>query len=394
MVILGEAEQIMSLAEQATGLSDWGGEALFEPEFRSMFKALRESAVNEAQLTPKGMAGAEQRLRLMAETRLRIIADRRKYPGIAEQKIVAPLIVLGFPRAGSSFLNSLLAQDPANYAPLSWQMLFPSPPPTPDTAKDDPRIALTTRMLEGVGCFTREMEDYHVGGAELPEECSFMMEHAAYSDNLSAFWKTPGYNKARGPRSVQAAYAMHRAVLQALQYGNPHTRFSLKFPGHIFHLEALLATYPDAMLIQTHRDPAKVMPSVTATIAAMRRQNSDLATDEFSIARGNNRGFAHGLAAAMKLRAENPAIDARFCDVHFRRLVADPVGTARMIYGHFGLTLSAEAEAAMAHWVEHGEDHRAKRKFTLAEFGLDEAGIEDNFATYIDHYGIERERPA
>jgi len=174
----------------------------------------------------------------------------------------------------------------------------------------------------------------------------------------------------------------------------PGRRFLLKNPGHLFHIETLLSVYPDALLIQTHRDPAKVMPSVTATVAEMRRVNSDAPLRETSIARGNLIAYAGGLSASMALRACNPAVDGKFFDTHFRALIADPMATVRACYAHFGLTLSAQAQDRMGAWLETSGNHIAKRKFTLAEFGLDEAQIEQNFAAYIDHYHIARERPA
>lgn len=389
---LPSADTMLADAESATGLSDWGGRDLFELEFRSLFTAMRDSIVADAHLTPRGLEGAEMRLRDMAETRLRIVHDRRQRPEIARQRIVSPIIILGLPRAGSTFLHNLLAQDPANRAPLSWEMLFPSPPPAAE--QNDPRIARAQRLLEGNGNAAPDMVDFHAGGADLPEECNFLMEGVAWSDNLSGVWKLSSYNRLRAGMDPRIAYETHRFLLQAIQSTMPDRRMLLKNPGHIFHVETLLATYPDALLVQTHRDPAKVMPSVTATIATMRSYNSDLSTDEKSIARGNNRAYATGLAKVMELRATRPEIDQRFHDVHFRQLIRAPIETARAIYGHFGLPLSDEAIDAMENWLKSADEHQAKRKFKLADFDLDEAGIESAFAGYIDHYGIERERPA
>lgn len=389
---LPSAEIMLADAERATGLSDWGGPDLFEPAFRTLFASMRDSILNDAHLTARGLDGAELRLRDMAETRLRVVEDRKCRPEIAAQRIVAPIIILGLPRAGSTFLHNLLAQDPANRAPLSWEMLYPSPPPAAET--DDPRIGRAQHLLESIGSTASAMADFHSGGADLPEECHYLMESVGWSDNLSSLWKLSSYNRLRAGMDPGIGYRTHFFLLQAIQSTTPDRRILLKNPGHIFHVETLLATYPDALLVQTHRDPAKVMPSVTATIATMRRQNSELSTDEKSIARGNVRAFAAGLAKAMDLRASRPEVKRRFCDVHFRQLIRAPIKTARMIYDHFGLTLSDEAAAAMEKWLETSDDHLAKRKFRLADFDLDEAAIETAFAGYIDHYAIERERPA
>lgn len=382
---------MLRAAQAATGLDDWGGDALFGPEFVTLFTAMRDSIVADAQLLPQALAGAELRLRVMAETRLRLIEDRKCLPGIAAEVIRAPIVVLGLPRAGSTFLHTLLAQDPAHRAPLSWEMLLPSPPPTGD---DPDRVALAERLLEGTGELDPRMRDFHHGGPREPEECQMMFEHVAMGDILPGHWRLSSYNKVRAGMPDAVLYRTHMMVLQALQHGQPGRRLTLKYPGHIFHLDALLAHYPDALLVQTHRDPAKVIASVTATVAMMRRVCSDAPLREESIARGNLAAYARVLAETTARRAADSELDRRICDVHFRTLVADPIGTARQVYAHFGLDLSTAAEAAMQAWLLTADGHVAKRKFALAEFGLGEDDIEAGFAGYIDHYGIVRERPA
>lgn len=394
MTVLPEAEVMIADAERQTGLSDWGGDSLFEPEFRTLFKAMRNSILDDAQLAERALAGAELRLRAMAETRLRLIDDRKRIKGIATEQVRAPIFILGLPRAGSTFLHTLLAQDPANRAPESWEMILPSPPPTPETRESDSRIARAERIMRGIGMLAPSQRDYHPAGPREPEECHFLMEHVALGDILPGFWKMSGYNKVRAGVPPRVGYETHRFVLQALQHGMPGRRWVLKNAGHIFQLDALLSVYPDALLIQTHRDPAKVIASVTGTVVDMRRVNSDAPLREASIARGNMLAYARGLRDAMALRAAQPAIDRQFYDVHFRKLIADPIGTARACYEHFGLGLSGTAVTKMRAWLTKSDDQVAKRKFTLAEFGLDEAQIEENFAAYIDHYQIERERPA
>lgn len=386
-----EAEAMLRAAQASTGLDDWGGEALFGAEFVTLFTAMRNSIVTDAQLLPHALAGAELRLRAMAETRLRVIEDRKLDPGIAAEVIRAPIIVLGLPRAGSTFLHTLLAQDPANRAPLSWEMLLPSPPPTGD---DPARIALAERLLDGIGELDPRMRDFHHGGPREPEECQMMFEHVALGDILPGHWRLSSYNKVRAGVRDAVPYGTHHMVLQALQHGQPGRRLALKYPGHIFHLDALLAHYPDALLVQTHRDPAKVIASVTATVAMMRRVCSNAPLREESIAKGNLAAYARVLAETMARRAADPALDQQICDVHFRGLIADPIGTVRAVYAHFGLALSSEAEVAMRAWLQNAESHMAKRKFTLAEFGLGEDDVEAGFAGYIEHYGIARERPA
>jgi len=58
---------------------------------------------------------------------------------IEDERIEAPLIVIGFPRSGTTLLHALLAAAPGNRAPLYWEIARPSPPPSL-AAPGDPRI--------------------------------------------------------------------------------------------------------------------------------------------------------------------------------------------------------------------------------------------------------------
>jgi hypothetical protein len=385
------AKHMLDEAEQATGLCDWGGEAYFEDAFRQLYGAMTVSLASESALHEQGMRGAELRLRAMAESRLQFIDDRKRWPGIASERIVEPIFILGLPRAGSTFLHSLMAQDPANRNPQTWEMMFPSPPPAKENYKADPRIEKAQALLRAMGLARPEVTSLHPFGARQPEECHMLMELMGFGDNLPGIWRMPTLNKLRAGLDLGQGYRLHRMVLQNLQHRFRTERWVLKNPGHVFHLEHLLAAYPDAQVIQTHRDPAKVMPSLVALLMAMRQANSDAAVDGKRIAQGNLRAFTAGLDKAIDFRSQ-PGMEDHFHDVHFRQLITDPMGTVRVIYQRFGLQLSDAAVERMERWLASDDSHSSKAKFTLAQFDLDEAQIDQAFGRYMTHYGILQER--
>ena len=51
--------------------------------------------------------------------------------------------------------------------------------------------------------------------------------------------------------------------LQHLQSGVAG-QWLLKSPAHLWQLDALVAEYPDALIVQTHRDPLNVISSISA----------------------------------------------------------------------------------------------------------------------------------
>ena len=386
-----DAQQLLAGAELATGTADWGGDKYFEGSFRRLYAAMVSSLNDEAQLHEQGLRGAALRLQAMAEARLRFIADRTTWPLIEQEAIVRPLVILGLPRAGSTFLHSLLGQDAANRSPQTWEMMFPSPPPIAATYANDPRIDRSQDILRAMGLEQTQVTSLHPFGARQPEECHLLMELMGLGDNLPGLWRMPSFNKVRATIDLREGYRLHRMALQNLQHRYRGERWVLKNPGHVFYLEHLLAVYPDACIVQTHRDPAKVIPSVTALLVAMRRANSDAPIDATRIAEGNLRAFAAGLDQASSFR-KDPAMDLHFHDVHFRELTADPIGTVRVIYDRFGLPLSGRAVDSMRRWLATDASHAAKAKFTLAQFAIEESRLDAAFAGYMDHYRIARER--
>ena len=380
-------------AERVTGLSDWGGDEYFDREFRLLLEAMAHSLANESALTEQGRRGAELRLAALLEARLQFIDDRRRWPELKQQSIRRPIFITGLPRSGSTFLQTLMAQDPANRAPLTWEMILPSPPPTPAQQRDDPRIGRVEQMLAAMGLQTPEIVALHPFGARLAEEDHLMTEIMLLGDNLPALWRMPTFNRQRSLITDDLMFRTHRMVLQNLVARWPAERVLLKNPGHVFRLETLLATYPDAQIVQTHRDPARVIPSVAALLVMMRRNSSKDVAPAAKIALGNLRAFADGLERAMQLR-QRPGVNQHFCDVHFLQMITDPLGTVERIYAQFGITLSVEARGAMQAWLEDPASRTPKGRHALGDYGLDGQAIEQAFGHYLDYYGVARERQA
>jgi hypothetical protein len=325
------------------------------------------------------------------EARLGFIADRQRWPDIAREKIVRPMIILGLPRSGSTFLHTLLSQDPANRVPLTWEMILPSPPPSAADAGHDRRIACVDALLAAMGVQAPDILALHPFGARLPEEDHLMTEIALLGDNLPAFWRMPTFNQQRAKTPAEISFRTLIMMLQTLQFRHHRERLLLKDPGHVLRLTALINAFPDALIVQTHRDPAKVLPSVSVLLRAMRLASSDDVAPLNKFAVGNLRAFAVGLAQAMDLRRD-PSRNGQFVDVHFRRMISDPIGTAESIYRHFGLTLMSDARQAMQRWLADPASRTPKGHHSLADCGLDHSTIDQAFGRYLDHYGIERER--
>ncbi|MBW8786040.1 MAG: sulfotransferase, partial [Novosphingobium sp.] len=137
------AAALIERARVETGLSDFGGDS-----FREGLEVLLNSARTEARLNATGEAALELQVVMLLSQRLRIEYWYRRHPEIDAKEIVAPLMVLGLPRTGSTALHCLLGEDPAARVIRNWEGMNPTPPPEAATQASDPRIAIMQGHME------------------------------------------------------------------------------------------------------------------------------------------------------------------------------------------------------------------------------------------------------
>jgi hypothetical protein len=191
----------------------------------------------------------------------------------------------------------------------------------------------------------------------------------------------PSYSAWLRGQDWTGAYRRHRRNLQLIGLGTGH-RWVLKNPSHLFALDALLAAYPDALIVQTHRAPAVAVASVCSLAAQATAGWSDTFAGEV-IGRNQLELWASGLERFGAERARHDP--ARFFDVAYTDLVADPVDTAETVYAHFGLPFSGAAADAMRALSADGRDQGsvAAHRYTLADFGLTEEQVVERFGPAI-----------
>ena len=238
------------------------------------------------------------------ENRLHMTDWRRRHPEIDAERVEKPVIVIGMGRTGTTILHDLLARDPGNRVPLTWEVETPCPPPERASYASDPRIAASDARLARTDWLIPDFKSMHPMGALLPQECVSMLstELASVAFQLSSSACRATRAGCTRRRISRPAYRGHRRWLQLLQWRCPG-RWVLKSPCHLWHLRALVATYPDALLVQTHRDPLKVLSSLTSLATTLRK---------------------------MALRRDRPARDrTRVVALERRRLRATPCRPAR-----------------------------------------------------------------
>jgi hypothetical protein len=381
-----DEERLLARARRQARLDDFGP-ATFRPGLRRLI----ESLAQDAALNQVGRLSARQQILELLVHRLRLAEHRRRHPEIADEKVERPLFILGLPRSGTSLLHALLAADPAHRAPLMWEVDDPCPPPEASTSATDPRIERCERRFAQVRSLAPGFQAIHPLGARVPQECIAFTALEFLSLRFEMSFDVHGYQAWLLRQDMRPAYACHRRFLQHLQSRVPTGRWVLKSPGHLGPIEALFAEYPDALVVQTHRDPLKVIPSVASLEYTMRCAGSD-AVDAAAVGAQQLVLWPALLEQGIAARERHPEWAERFVDVHYREIAADPIACAQRIYARFGLPWTAEGEAAMRGYLAaHPRDEFGAHRYSLEMFGLDAAAVARRFGRYSERFGVEAE---
>jgi hypothetical protein len=385
-----DADDMIRSAELTTGLSDWGND-----EWRAPFHALVDSLNNDSALHEAGSQRTRLKLNDLLCGRLQLFDDRKHYPAISAEEITQPIVVVGFPRAGSTFFYNLAAQDPEHLSPKMWEIMFPSPPPEEQVrgGSPDPRIAKCQDRLEQLGLLGQDIRQMHTFGAERAEECLFMWEYTFLSINFLTYWSVGSYlQKCMANVDQTKVYRQQKMFLQQLQFRKRTKQWLLKSPAHDLFLEELTSVFPDARFVWTHRDPARVVASLFKLYPVLHRPFSD--ADGALSGHDVLQSMADHARMGMEFRSR-PGNEARFYDAHYVAVQLDPLGAMRDMYAKFGIELSREREQILAQWLEGDQKkHKATgtHNYSLEEAGLDYGDIDRAFGEYIARYNIALER--
>lgn len=372
-------------AQRNTGLTDWGGDRSFLTGLGKLVESVEEMGCADLL---RGSVAA-QAVSLL-ETRLRLEEDARLNPQILLGPIERPLIVTGLPRTGTTWLFELLALDPVVRAPLDWEVQSPWPAPESATWKIDPRIAAAQAGYEAMLAAAPELATMHHFDARGPQECNAITQYHFASSNFWASYAVPKYIDWLTAERPEGVFNTHRRILQQLQWKGPRGRWTLKSPPHLLMIHDLLEAYPDACIIHTHREPAKMVASLANMVRALRQvrfPDVPELTEPKAVARSVLHHFGTALERATEARTD-PAIDRRFVDVAYRDTVANPIGTVRRIYDAFGLPWTAEYEKRLHDHIgaQHATGH-GKHRYDPEEFGIRELALQEQLPHYRARFG-------
>jgi hypothetical protein len=364
-------ERLTRAAARRAGLS-----ATFPAHVEQALEQLCRSLQDESRLHWFGRANMHN-LIVTGLAELLLVEDRfRRDPRLAEQPLVPPLIVIGLPRSGTTFLHRLLsAAHAAEPVPL-WRHLFPTPRRLPTARLEAELLFFPWRRASH--CY--DLDAVHLVRPGLPDECNFGMRLGMRS---MIFWGTAptyGYLRWLLEQDLREAYQLYRRVLLLHQARTPGKRLTLKCPHHLAWLPALREAFPEALIVQTHRDPVEAVPSECKLILSLH----GLATHDIDWQQTVKHNRLKIDTFARRSLAYDATADGKsIMHVDYRRLVREPVALAREVHERFGLEFGPTEEATLAKFSTENRQHKhGKNHYTLAQFGLDADELRSGFADY------------
>lgn len=426
-------------AQRRTGLEDFG-----DPPLEPGFSILANSLEHEAELHPLGRFLMRMHLRDLLETRLKLVDRWRTSPVqslrteapngreenveqasrlscarfsasgsstfpmragetpaprsetehrdttlgvLAAGRIEKPVFIIGMPRSGSTFLHELLAADPANRAPRAWEVMFPVAGRAGEADRSR-RIRKARMCLWWFRRLAPQADAVYPMRALTPHECVAIHSYTFLSEEFVSTCRIPSYETFLRSADLTPAYVWQRRFLQHLQADSPGRRWILKSPDHAHGLEELMSVFPDAYIIQTHRNPIEALKSsthLTRVLRGLYGAPGDL--DE--IQDREARMLAQCTENFMHFRDLHPELARRIVDIKYRDLVAEPLAAVGRIYQQLGIRLTETATEQMSQLAALRTRYAGSRASDMpVGLRLEKDGVAARFQRYCSRFGL------
>jgi hypothetical protein len=377
-------DQLLEQASRASGgLTDFGtgherGLALLVDEIR---RRVRVSELNIQQLT--GI--------LVAVLVSRLYSQRgwQERPECLTQPIRSPLVVVGIPRSGTTALHKLLSMDPRFQGLEQWLINTPMPRPPRESWEGVPEFRAAVERQNAFLEAVPALRVTHEVNADEVDECLNLLAQSFVSHYFASCLGLPDYDRWVRGQDERESYRRYADNLRLIGADAPEQRWLLKNPGSVAHLDALFEVFPDACIIQTHRDPVQCIPSVCGVIWPARSFFHAREIDPATLGPRERDLWAWSVERGEQTRRRHPG---RFIDVDFRAFQRDPLHEVQRIYVHFGLTLEPEVERSMRAWLASNPQHKhGRHEYTPEQYGLTAGEIRQHFAAYIERHSLARQ---
>jgi hypothetical protein len=378
------SQELCATAQRRTSLSDFG-----EPPLEPALSTLVHSLETEVDLHPLGRFLIRLHLLSLLQTRLRLVNVWREHPETLDSALLErPVFIVGMPRSGSTFLHELLAEDAVSRAPRVWEVMFPVPDPAGGERERRRRIRKTEFCLWWFRRLAPEADSVYPMRAHTPHECVAIHSYTFHSEEFVSTCRVPAYEKYLRAADLAPVYIWQKRFLQSLQFRGKPRRWILKAPDHVHGLEKLFSVFPDARIIQTHRNPLQVLRSSTELTRVLQGLYARPAEPD-QVAARETRLLAESTERFLQFRDAHPELADRFVDIKYSELVAEPLAAINQIYQRLDLPLSQAAVTRMRELASKRTRYRGvANHFNLTHLGGEAEAQAQRFERYCARFDL------
>jgi hypothetical protein len=372
------AQQAMRKARAEAGLDDFGPYPFITP-LNELLLDIDNTDIPEA-----GREILRQNVHRFLLNRLRFADDVKRHPEILHEQLDDPIVVLGFPRSGTTVLQRLMSADPAMQRLDFWRAYNPAPFPNETPGNPAERIAVVQALEDAIRAHNPALFSVHQFKALEAEE-DWLLHQMSFQHPCNFVMGLVSQTYVNYTRSLprEPSYAFVADLLRYMQWqdgGRRGRRWILKAPGHIGCIDALLAAHPNATFVYPRRDFKTIVSSFCYSFETFNGDAMRVPPETMGSVAMNF--WSHEMERFFETR-RRLGKRLKLIEIDYQALMREPIALIREVYQLAGLTLSAEGEAAMRTWLaENPAGKHGSNQYGLERYGLTEAQVESAFAKY------------
>jgi hypothetical protein len=380
-----DAAAIIAAAEAKAGFPDP------EAQLSRNLEALTVSLNRDGRFGPEGWEATHKALLRVTNDRLTAHKWLRDFPEIADEQIIDPVFLCGLPRSGTTYFQYLFDNDRRFRLLRTWEAIMPFPPPGHDPASIETRKAMERQVNDELRSKVEGFDALHLIDEDGPQECHLFLEHGYGAAGFLNLYDCPEYfDFLMDELDLEPVYQVHKRMLQLLQWKCPRPRWALKYPNHVIAMEPIRKVFPGARFVMTHRDPAQILASICKMTFSLRTARQGEPVDPHRVGQQMLHFIRRHIDRIMAFCTGPDA--ACVTHVDYYRLAADPAALLDEIHTGLGIDTPDDVRASIAAWREaNPQGKRGENRYSLAQYGLNDAEVREAFADYIEHFAIPAE---
>lgn len=380
------ARSIIAEAEAKAGIAD--SDAFVTRNLERLVDALN----HESRMAPRGFDLTHKGLVSRTADRLEGLKWLRDYPEIADEVIERPVFLMGLPRSGTTYFQYLFDRDLRFRLIRTWESLSPSPPPGFDPQSAAERKAQWAERRRQQSPVIEGFDALHLIDADGADECHAFLEQSFGAAGLNNLFRVPSFfDYLLDEADLEASYRVHKRQLQLLQWRSTAKPWALKYPNHVLGVPEILAVYPHARFVMTHRDPVQTLASICKMSLKLREARSDEPVDPHDVGQYMLHFIQRHIDRIMGFTS-GPHAD-RVTHVDYYALLNDPVAAMLDVHAGLGIDSPDEVREAVAQWRrDNPKNARGANAYAIEQFGLNPDAVAEQFGDYMRRFAIPRER--